>query len=159
MPNEVLSRFLTTAMLPKLAALSDRRRLVVLLATNHLENFDIAISRPGRFDVIVPVNPPTWQEKTRHWPEVGEKLISFGADLELVRYSHVATQLSDLTYGEFENVSGDLAESADLAQFQQRLKAAHDTCTLKQTDDSGKSWKDRVADQGPKIRLPRRLLG
>jgi hypothetical protein len=55
--GEFESRFLTTAMLPKLVALSRRRRLVYLLVTNHLEQFDAAIRRPGRFDFVLPVMP------------------------------------------------------------------------------------------------------
>jgi hypothetical protein len=105
--------------------------------------------------MIVPVNPPTWQEKLRNWSRVSERLTTFKVNLELAKHSSLATQLSDLTYGEFDNVSRELAESADLTQFEQRLKAAHDTCTLMQKDDGGRTWKDRVADQKPKIRLPR----
>ena len=70
------SRFLTTAMLPKIAALASRRRIVYLLATNHIERFDDAISRQGRFDLVVPVMPPSLDAKLAHWPMVAQKLTS-----------------------------------------------------------------------------------
>jgi ATP-dependent 26S proteasome regulatory subunit len=65
--SEVLSRFLTTAMLPKLAAISKRRRIVFIVATNFIDHFDIAIRRPGRFDALLQVMTPTAQEKLKHW--------------------------------------------------------------------------------------------
>ena len=61
--SEVLSRFLTTAMLPKLTQIYDRRRIVFIMATNHIEQFDFAIRRPGRFDLLLQVMPPTLQAK------------------------------------------------------------------------------------------------
>jgi hypothetical protein len=64
---EVLSRFLTTSMLPKLAAINKRRRIVFIVATNHIDNFDLAISRTGRFDLILPVLPPTTEEKLAYY--------------------------------------------------------------------------------------------
>ena len=81
--GQLESRFLTTAMLPKIAALHDRRRLVYLVATNHLEQFDAAISRPGRFDVIVPLMPPTAQAKLARWPDLADarkRLIAAGGE-------------------------------------------------------------------------------
>jgi adenylate kinase family enzyme len=62
-PLDVMSRFLTTSMLPKLAKLHDDRRVVFFFATNYQEQFDPAIKRPGRFDILLCIGPPTWQSK------------------------------------------------------------------------------------------------
>lgn len=62
---DLTSQFLTTSMLPKLAALHDQASLVFLFATNDQANFDPAIKRPGRFDVLLCVGPPAWKEKLR----------------------------------------------------------------------------------------------
>jgi hypothetical protein len=155
-PNEVLSRFLTTAMLPKLAALSDRRRLVVLLATNHLESFDIAISRPGRFDMIVPVMPPTLQAKLAHppWLAVAERAQQFGIDFSLGKYTSLASQLADLTFAEFAAVAPMLGNSVDSQGFKEAADHAHANCTLAQKVEEGKDWKQRIQEQRSKIRLP-----
>ena len=63
--NEAFSRFLTTAMLPKLSQICDQRRIIFIVATNHIDNFDIAIKRPGRFDLIIPVLPPSVDAKIK----------------------------------------------------------------------------------------------
>jgi hypothetical protein len=60
---DLTSQFLTTSMLPKLATLHDQASLVFLFATNFQAEFDTAIKRPGRFDVLLSVGPPPWREK------------------------------------------------------------------------------------------------
>ena len=57
--GELLSRFLTTAMLPKMAAMNRRRRVLLIVATNHPALLDSAITRAGRFDAILPVLAPS----------------------------------------------------------------------------------------------------
>ncbi|HWX22458.1 MAG TPA: ATP-binding protein [Candidatus Binatia bacterium] len=64
-PLDITSRFLTTSMLPKLAGLHDQGTLVFLFATNYQKDFDPAIKRPGRFDILLCVGPPPWSEKLR----------------------------------------------------------------------------------------------
>jgi hypothetical protein len=61
--DNILSRFITTSMLPKLAAINDERKIVVLLATNYVSRFDSAFSRGGRFDMVIQVMPPTAASK------------------------------------------------------------------------------------------------
>jgi ATPase family associated with various cellular activities (AAA) len=61
--QELLSRLITTSMLPKLAAINEERKIVFLLATNYVANFDAAFSRGGRFDMILQVMPPTTDAK------------------------------------------------------------------------------------------------
>lgn len=63
---DVMQQFLTTSMLPKLAKLHDQGRVVFFMATNHMRSFDAAILRPGRFDMLLCVSPPTWEEKLKH---------------------------------------------------------------------------------------------
>lgn len=62
-PLDVMSRFLTTSMLPKLAKLHDDGRVVFFFATNYQGEFDPAIKRPGRFDILLCVWPPSWETK------------------------------------------------------------------------------------------------
>src|SRR5258708_7756842 len=57
------SKFLTTYMLPKLAKLHDRGRVVFFMATNFQANFDDAIKRAGRFDFLFCMGPPTLEAK------------------------------------------------------------------------------------------------
>lgn len=61
--TDAFGRFLTTSMLPKLAELWKRRRVIYFVATNHLEYFDEAIIRSQRFDALIPIFPPSFDAK------------------------------------------------------------------------------------------------
>lgn len=60
---DVTRQLLTTSMLPKLANLWSRGRVAFLMATNHKQQLDPAITRPGRFDLLICVGPPSWARK------------------------------------------------------------------------------------------------
>jgi hypothetical protein len=62
-PLDITQQFLTTSMLPKLAQLHDQRDLLFFMATNFQGRFDAAIKRPGRFDLLLLLGPPSWQRK------------------------------------------------------------------------------------------------
>lgn len=55
--QEKVGRFITTAMLPWFQKLRDLGQIVFAVNTNHIARYDSAISRPGRFDLIIPVGP------------------------------------------------------------------------------------------------------
>lgn len=63
--KEKYGRFITTAMLPWLQKLEENRMTVAIMTTNHIERFDMAIIRSGRFDLILPIGPPEEDEKIR----------------------------------------------------------------------------------------------
>ena len=56
-------QFLTTSMLPRLGRLRASGRSIFFLATNHRQDFDEAITRAGRFDLLLHVAPPSWDAK------------------------------------------------------------------------------------------------
>lgn len=153
--GEMESRFLTTAMLPKIAALHDRRRLVYIVATNHVEQFDVAISRPGRFDVIVSVMPPTAPAKEKEWPELA-KALKLIASKGGMSQGQLETTLNDLTYNEAE----DLATRVKGVQGLGKLKKAFDDALSDSAlnsfvDPAAKkpeTWKKRLKSQESKIR-------
>lgn len=147
--GELESRFLTTAMLPKLAHLSDRRRVVYLLATNHLEDFDVAIRRPGRFDKIYFVLPPTYEAKVSPdaWPIFAERLASL-ADPE--ESATLKACIADLTYAEAEALAERLKEASE--GWPALVVDAHDRATLSQNVGDGETWKDRIISESKKAR-------
>lgn len=57
--TEKIGRFITTSMLPWIQGLHDKGKIVFIATTNHIRHFDPAIRRPGRFDFVLPVGPPT----------------------------------------------------------------------------------------------------
>jgi hypothetical protein len=131
--GELTSRFLTTAMLPKIAALHARRRIVYLVATNRLEQFDAAISRHGRFDVIVPVMPPTAKAKfasNEFAPLVRarELLVSAGEDV-----AGFDLLVGDLTFAEAKDLAEKLVPVTEVDQLAELIKRASAGATLYQS--------------------------
>ena len=57
------SRLITTAMLTLIQDLRKRESTILILATNNIDEFDPAIRRYGRFDLIVTVMPPGFEAK------------------------------------------------------------------------------------------------
>jgi SpoVK/Ycf46/Vps4 family AAA+-type ATPase len=60
---DVTRQLLTTSMLPKLTNLWNQKRTIFLMATNHKQHLDPAITRPNRFDLLLCVSPPPWASK------------------------------------------------------------------------------------------------
>jgi hypothetical protein len=102
--DEAMSRFLTTAMLPKLAKINKQRRIIFIVATNFIDIFDVAISRAGRFDYVIQMMPPTANAKsgapndgpTKGWSEtlawIKAKLKSETFDNELADLTFLETK-------------------------------------------------------------------
>lgn len=57
------SRMLTTAMLTQLNDLRRQQKCVFIIATNRLRSFDAAVTRPGRFDLILLVGTPALKDR------------------------------------------------------------------------------------------------
>ncbi|MAT70864.1 MAG: hypothetical protein CMJ58_15220 [Planctomycetaceae bacterium] len=62
---DVTQKLLTTSMLPKLQRLNEGGRAIFFMATNYIGNFDGAIIRSGRFDLLVHMGPPSTAEKCK----------------------------------------------------------------------------------------------
>jgi len=155
---ELESRFLTTAMLPKLAGLSKRRRIVYVLATNHLERFDIAIRRHGRFNMIIPVMPPTAAEKLRHWPVLTDALNRVKARDE----SHAKLlrgKIDELTYLECDALVRRLANHKPGETFAAIVEEESLTATMSQpvrpdAPSEKQTWRERLEGETERIRIP-----
>jgi hypothetical protein len=151
--GELRSRFLTTAMLPKIAGLHDRKRIVYVVGTNHVEQFDAAISREGRFDLILPAMPPTAAEKLSTWDALKsarDKLVSNGDDEKVVD-----PLIGDLTYGEAKNLNERLIGTPTVKDIVEALNEAVARATLNRPVDSDSrdspTWKQRLKEQESKI--------
>ena len=110
---------LTTSMLPKLAQLHKSEKIMFFMATNYIGNFDGAIIRSGRFDLLVHMGPPRSDEKIRALRfycrkdkrgktdeelEEYEKKILKAEDFlrDIVKKDNVKTVLDRFTFGEME---------------------------------------------------------
>jgi hypothetical protein len=120
------SKFLTTYMLPKLAKLHDQGRLIFLMATNFQEDFDSAIKRAGRFDLLLCMGPPTLKEKCSSFgrflgegseTETGGKLL-----LKIAKSSRlIRDQLTLYTFGEFQTFLRHLGDANTIEKHIKRL--------------------------------------
>jgi len=123
---DVTREFLTTSMLPKIAKLHDNRRVLFFMATNHQRNFDEAIKRPGRFDLLVFIGPPTWNNKLadigQFWPGEGTDDDKKAVEELLKNWTNKPTnkkvhELLDLfTYGETKSFLEELGKGQNLRE-------------------------------------------
>jgi hypothetical protein len=122
--QDILSRFITTAMLPKLAAINKERKIVFLLATNYVSGFDAAFARSGRFDMRIQVMPPTYKAKLAKWPVLGGFLAAASTTLP-----NAASKIGDLTFLETKELvkAWESAPSSDAGAL---LSDAWHACTL-----------------------------
>jgi SpoVK/Ycf46/Vps4 family AAA+-type ATPase len=146
--SDTESQFLTTYMLPKLAALHDCRRVAFFMATNYQENFDEAIKRAGRFDLLLCLGPPPLEEKcnaihafyrlgkaTAATTRAGERIVKYCR-----RNRRLRQQLDLYTFGEFKNLLLSIGDELTIdtaidalgpAEFAARVTKDSHTATLR----------------------------
>ena len=149
--EEATSRFLTTSMLPRIMRLRKSRRVIFLVATNHLEVFDAAIARPGRFDLVLPIMPPTMEAKlsTEKWASIKSKMVGWKIENQIP----IRDQMSGLTYDEFGLIASRLQAATTADAFKAILKEAANAGTLKQKADGDKVWSTLIEGEVNRIRL------
>jgi hypothetical protein len=161
--ENLLSRFITTAMLPKLAAINKERKIVFLLATNYLSGFDAAFRRGGRFDMQLQVMQPSLAAKLNADPAVfpGWKT-TFSHVLGLIK-DHAQkvefeTRLSDLTFLETKKLVDELRDVQDAEAALSLIGLAWSACTLEKHNDTGQRGKDdnRAKDERAGLRSVRK---
>ena len=152
---EMLSRLLTTGMLPQLATISSARRLAFLVATNHIEYFDVAIRRPGRFDIILQVMPPTAKEKKKKWPALLEKLEEFNLTANDVRLD---AKIALLTFGECRQVVRKIEQAKTREDVERVIEDAVEGCIMKSTasrdEEDKQTWEQVCESQEIRILVP-----
>jgi len=148
--QDLLSRFITTSMLPKLAAINDERKIVFLLATNHVSDFDAAFSRGGRFDMILQVMPPTRDAKLA-FSEWASILTGALAEFKSKKLAEANECLEDLTYLETQQLVFVLAMQPE--DVFEELKKARASGTMSRKNGD-KTWKVTCEEDRAQIRLP-----
>jgi hypothetical protein len=156
--SEPFSRLLTTAMLPKLANIHKGAALVFIIATNHIGEFDLAIRRQGRFDLVVQVMPPTYEAKTtkKNWGR--DKNVDLEAKLHELNVpinDPIKQQLGALTYAECDDFATALAKVTAPTEAITVLNEHWDGCTLKTrvSPDEETTWADRSKADARLIRF------
>jgi SpoVK/Ycf46/Vps4 family AAA+-type ATPase len=131
-------------MLPKLSQIYDRRRVVFILATNHINQFDFAISRLGRFDIVVQVLQPTVAAKFGNWNSLRDYLETLGTDIEALK-----SDLSVLAFKEFEAMVPKLMKAESAQQAAQIVEESAKKCIFRQKPFGGEeTWEQKAATEG-----------
>jgi ATPase family associated with various cellular activities (AAA) len=139
---ETSAQFLTTFMLPKLTRLHDKGQIVYFMATNFQDRFDAAIKRPGRFDLLLCMGPPTLKEKLKHFDKflredsspLSKKAARLIADRLKGRF-RTSAQLEFYTFSEFKNLVRQLGN--DITAITSKLETmTSDTFATFVNDDS-----------------------
>jgi ATPase family associated with various cellular activities (AAA) len=142
------SRLLTTAMLPKLASIHKRATLVFIIATNNIQQFDLAIRRPGRFDRVVQIMPPTFEAKMakKDWGskedvDIDQKL----RELSVQITPQITERLGALTFGECDAFATELANARTQQEAVGILDNHWERCILRSrvTHDEEITWEAR----------------
>jgi hypothetical protein len=138
--EDLLSRFITTAMLPKLAAINKERKIVFLLATNYVSGFDAAFSRGGRFDMLVPVMQPSLDAKLNADPTIfpnwADSLKGALKALPTKAKNTARARISELTFLETKVLVHQLAGLAEAEEIEGAIQKAWGTCTLQKPNSS-----------------------
>ncbi|MDB5243907.1 MAG: ATPase, family [Spirosoma sp.] len=145
--ENLLSRFITTAMLPKLAAINKERKIVFLLATNYVSGFDAAFSRGGRFDMVLQIMPPTVAAKRSFgpWKEVlARALPETGEDATATR----EIELGELTFLETKKLVRTLATLNDEGEIASAFAAEAKARTMQKENDSSPRRSGQTPDSG-----------
>jgi hypothetical protein len=148
--NELLSRFITTAMLPKLASINAERKIVFLLATNYMSGFDAAFRRGGRFDMLVQVMPPNAAQKLAKWTSLNAAF----RRLSTADKSTARAQIADLTYPECLSLAAKLRNVTAVKDIIDIVEQAHSSCTLSDKVEGTKTWKAVCEEERALIRIP-----
>lgn len=159
-PVDITSRFLTTSMLPKLAQLHDNARVIFIMATNYESDFDDAIKRPGRFDLLICMSPPNWSTKLSQIEKFltdkdSKKKVRIARRLrQLVGEGTEAESTMDLfTYGEFnaflEHLSGkrslaDRLDRMNQVTLRKKVREWGEIITLKIGGKAYEKWKEEL---------------
>jgi SpoVK/Ycf46/Vps4 family AAA+-type ATPase len=137
-------------MLPRIIKLRSPRKRVFLVATNHIENFDGAIARPGRFDLVVPVMPPTVEAKLNEWKSVEVAMTRLGLHGD----ASTRVNIERLTYDEMEAIVEPLTLAPTKAGFKRILADATAKGTLSQpVSKNGPTWLKLMEGEAAKIRI------
>ena len=167
--DNLLSRFITTAMLPKLAAINDERKIVFLLATNFVRGFDAAFSRGGRFDMRLQIMQPNVQAKLSY--EKWKEPLSGALDkLAVEKVEEAKKQLDRLTFIETAELVKSLQTLTTAEKIESAFRDADEDGTLSQTNmdtttndlegaegappQKGQTWEMTCKRDANEIRLP-----
>ena len=121
---DTTQQFLTTTMLPIITQLHKKKDVIFFIATNHQQDFDPAIKRPGRFDMLLCIGLPQWDEKLKRIEvfcpkDDADELRKLLGDLIQTGTAHM---LNYFTYGEFASLLSEIRRDGKCKTYAEALR-------------------------------------
>ena len=128
-PAEAESNRIINQLLAEMDGFESNEGVILVAATNHPENIDEALRRPGRFDRQVQVRLPDVADRAKIFEFYVSKLPSRGTDVDFEQLARLTTGLSPATLSMIVNQAGLLARKAGVtevsaAHFREAIKIA-----------------------------------
>ncbi|SIT45397.1 AAA ATPase central domain protein [Paraburkholderia ribeironis] len=111
-PVEAESNRIINQLLAEMDGFASNEGVIVVAATNHPDNLDEALRRPGRFDRTVQVRLPDREDRAKIFRFYAQKLKSKSADIDYDQLARLTTGLSPATVAMVVNQAGLVARKA-----------------------------------------------
>jgi cell division protease FtsH len=111
-PVEAESNRIINQLLAEMDGFDSNEGVIIVAATNHPDNLDEALRRPGRFDRTVQVRLPDREDRAKIFRFYAERLKSKSADIDYDQLARLTTGLSPATVAMVVNQAGLVARKA-----------------------------------------------
>lgn len=111
-PVEAESNRIINQLLAEMDGFASNEGVIIVAATNHPDNLDEALRRPGRFDRTVQIRLPDREDRAKIFRFYAEKLKSKAADIDYDQLARLTTGLSPATVAMVVNQAGLVARKA-----------------------------------------------
>jgi cell division protease FtsH len=128
-PVEAESNRIINQLLAEMDGFQSNEGVIVVAATNHPDNLDEALRRPGRFDRTVQVRLPDLEDRTKILEFYASKLTAKSDEIDYNQLARLTTRLSPATLSMIVNQAGLVARKAgadevSAAHFVEAIKIA-----------------------------------
>ncbi|PQV50028.1 AAA family ATPase [Paraburkholderia sp. BL21I4N1] len=111
-PVEAESNRIINQLLAEMDGFASNEGVIIVAATNHPDNLDEALRRPGRFDRTVQVRLPDREDRAKIFRFYAERLKSKSTDIDYDQLARLTTGLSPATVAMVVNQAGLVARKA-----------------------------------------------
>jgi cell division protease FtsH len=111
-PVEAESNRIINQLLAEMDGFESNEGVIIVAATNHPDNLDEALRRPGRFDRTVQVRLPDLEDRAKIFRFYAAKLTSKADDIDYTQMARLTTGLSPATLAMVVNQAGLVARKA-----------------------------------------------
>jgi cell division protease FtsH len=111
-PAESESNRIINQLLAEMDGYESNEAVIIVAATNHPDNLDEALRRPGRFDRTVQVRLPDLEDRAEIFRFYADKLTTKSDDIDFRQLARLSTGLSPATLAMVVNQAGLVARKA-----------------------------------------------